>query len=206
MRETWVWSLGWEDPLEEDMATHSNILVWRIPWAEECGGLQSMGSQELNTSEWLSTAEHNSFLGPIWVGRGASCPENGHILPSTHTPHCPSSCPGEKPGPYRGQGEVTSFPRQLLLIHLIEWGSHTWGSRALRLKKVRSSWPARGGSIGERQAGDPTVPASYQSHPSPPSQEYGASAEWKRGVKTRHQVGPHRGELPQSSMQDSAAA
>ena len=45
--ETWVLSLGWEDPLEEGMATHSNILVWRIPTAEEPGGLQSMGSQRV---------------------------------------------------------------------------------------------------------------------------------------------------------------
>ena len=41
MRETWVWSLGWEDPLEKEMATHSSILAWRISWTEEPGGLQS---------------------------------------------------------------------------------------------------------------------------------------------------------------------
>ena len=41
-QETWVWSLGWEDPLEKRMATHSSILVWRIPWTEEPGGLQFM--------------------------------------------------------------------------------------------------------------------------------------------------------------------
>ena len=45
MQETQVRSLGWEDPLEEGMATHSSILAWRIPWAEEHGRLQSMGSQ-----------------------------------------------------------------------------------------------------------------------------------------------------------------
>ena len=44
-QEMWVRSLGWEDPLEEEMATHSSILAWRIPWMEEPGGLQSMGSQ-----------------------------------------------------------------------------------------------------------------------------------------------------------------
>ena len=42
VRETWVRSLGWEDPLEEGMATHFSILAWRIPWTEEPGGLQSM--------------------------------------------------------------------------------------------------------------------------------------------------------------------
>ena len=43
--ETWVGSLGWEDPLVESMATHSSIFAWSIPWAEEPGRLQSMGSQ-----------------------------------------------------------------------------------------------------------------------------------------------------------------
>ena len=42
-QEMQIWSLGWEDPLEEGMATHSSILAWRIPWTEEPGGLQSMG-------------------------------------------------------------------------------------------------------------------------------------------------------------------
>ena len=45
MQETWVRSLGWEDPLEKEMATHSCILAWKIPWTEEPGRLQSMGSQ-----------------------------------------------------------------------------------------------------------------------------------------------------------------
>ena len=51
MQETWVQSLGWEDPLEKGMATHSSILAWRIPWTEEPGGPQSMGSQELDPTE-----------------------------------------------------------------------------------------------------------------------------------------------------------
>ena len=47
MWETWVRSLGWEDPLEKEMATHSSILAWRIPWTEEPGGLQFMESQRV---------------------------------------------------------------------------------------------------------------------------------------------------------------
>ena len=47
VQETWVRSLGWEDPLEKEMATHSSILAWKIPWTEEPGGLQSMGSQRV---------------------------------------------------------------------------------------------------------------------------------------------------------------
>ena len=50
MWETWVRFLGWEDPLEESMATHSRILAWEIPWTEEPDGLQPMGSQELDTT------------------------------------------------------------------------------------------------------------------------------------------------------------
>ena len=49
MRETWVRSLGQEDPWEKEMATHSSILAWRIPWMEELGGLQSMGRKESDT-------------------------------------------------------------------------------------------------------------------------------------------------------------
>ena len=56
MWETWVVSLGWEDTPEEGVATHSSILAWRIPWIEEPGVLQSMGSKESNTAERLSTA------------------------------------------------------------------------------------------------------------------------------------------------------
>ena len=47
MKETWVQSLGQEDPLEKGMATHFSILAWRIPWKEEAGRLQSIGSQRV---------------------------------------------------------------------------------------------------------------------------------------------------------------
>ena len=47
MQETQVQSLGWEDPLEKEMGTHSSILAWKIPWTEEPGGLQSMGSRRV---------------------------------------------------------------------------------------------------------------------------------------------------------------
>ena len=53
MQETWVQFLGWEDPLEKGMATHSNILAWRILWTEEPGGLQSMGSQRVR-QDWAA--------------------------------------------------------------------------------------------------------------------------------------------------------
>ena len=47
MQETWVRSLGWEDPLEKEMETHSSTLAWKIPWTEERGGLQSTGLQRV---------------------------------------------------------------------------------------------------------------------------------------------------------------
>ena len=51
LQEAWVGLLGWEDPLEEGMATHSSILACRIPWTEEPGGLQSCGRKELDMAE-----------------------------------------------------------------------------------------------------------------------------------------------------------
>ena len=62
MQETWVWSLGWEDSLEEGMATHSSILAWRIPRTEEPGGLQSMGSQRVRYN-WATNHTAQSVSG-----------------------------------------------------------------------------------------------------------------------------------------------
>ena len=59
MRETWVWSLAWEDPLEEGIATHSSILAWRIPMVREAYGPWSC--KELDKTEWLSTQQLNTY-------------------------------------------------------------------------------------------------------------------------------------------------
>ena len=56
MQETWVQSLGGEDPLEKEIATHSNILTWRIPWTEKSGWLQSTESKESGTTERLTVS------------------------------------------------------------------------------------------------------------------------------------------------------
>ena len=61
MWNTWVRSLGREDPLEKEMATHSSILAWRIPWTEEFGGLQSTGRKESGTTKQLHF-HHYIFL------------------------------------------------------------------------------------------------------------------------------------------------
>ena len=59
MRDTWVRSLGGKDRLEKEMATHSSILAWRIPWMEELGGLQSMGSQRVG-HDWATSLHFTS--------------------------------------------------------------------------------------------------------------------------------------------------
>ena len=59
MRETRVRSLGREDPLQKEMATHSSILAWRTPWTEEPGRLQSMGSQQLDMAKQLTHHHHH---------------------------------------------------------------------------------------------------------------------------------------------------
>ena len=58
MQETWIWSLGWENPLKKGVVTHSSILAWRIPWTEEPGRLQFMGSQRVR-HDWAT----NTFKG-----------------------------------------------------------------------------------------------------------------------------------------------
>ena len=62
MWETRVWSLGWEDPLEKEMATHCSTPAWKIPWMEEPGGLQSMGSQRVGHDWVISLSFFLSFL------------------------------------------------------------------------------------------------------------------------------------------------
>ena len=64
MQETWetcVQSLGWEDTLEKEMATHSSVLAWEVPWTEEPGGLQSMGSQESDMTEHTRNNANNEY-------------------------------------------------------------------------------------------------------------------------------------------------
>ena len=60
MLEMMVQSLGWKDPLEKEVATHSSILAWRIPWTEEHGGLQSMGRKESDMTEQLHFTSPNA--------------------------------------------------------------------------------------------------------------------------------------------------
>ena len=61
MQGTWVQSLGRENPLEEEVVTHSSILAWRIPWTEEPGGLQSLGSERVRRDLATKQEQHCSY-------------------------------------------------------------------------------------------------------------------------------------------------
>ena len=77
LRETRVWSLGWEEPLQKEMATHSSILAWRIPWMEKPGRLQSMGSQRV-WHDWATSLSlfslQLSFVFTLWPSFFLSLP------------------------------------------------------------------------------------------------------------------------------------
>ena len=79
MQETLVWSLGWDDPLEEEMAVHSSILAWRIPWTKEPGGLQSMWSHRVG-HDWALSISTYVYL---WL--------NHFIVHLKLTQHCKST-------------------------------------------------------------------------------------------------------------------
>ena len=76
VQETQVWSLGWEDPLEDGMATHSSILAWRIPWTEQPDGLQSMGLQRVGHGWTINTF---TFCGSLYQGHRYGAPYQGHL-------------------------------------------------------------------------------------------------------------------------------
>ena len=65
MQETRAQSLGWEDPLEEGVVTHSSILAWRIPWTEDPGGLHSMGSQRVG-HHWVTNTHTFWYMAAIY--------------------------------------------------------------------------------------------------------------------------------------------
>ena len=85
LQETWVWSLGQEDPLEKGLPAHSSILTWRIPWTEEPGGLQSMGLQRVG-QDWAVYSPPGSSVHGYSPGKNAGvgchlCKKNTKNLP-----------------------------------------------------------------------------------------------------------------------------
>ena len=71
MQETQVSSLGWQDTLQKEMTTHSSILAWRIPWTEEPGGLQPMGSQKAGHNQATNTLTFKYVIGHLKMGSKA---------------------------------------------------------------------------------------------------------------------------------------
>ena len=112
MPETWVQSLGQEDPLEKEVTTHSNILAWEIPWTEEPGRLQSMGSQtvghDLPTKQQQITLLLHSILGVSKV-----------TYPQTEAETLPSNYPSLRAG--KGQSFWKQLPRLLIKLAWFRW-------------------------------------------------------------------------------------
>ena len=103
MQDTLVRSLGWEDPLEKEMATHSSILSWREPWTEEPGGLQSMGSQKVR-HHWTTNTFTLRELWPLIDFPGGS---DGKA--SAYSAGDPGSIPGLGRSPGEGNGNWLQY-------------------------------------------------------------------------------------------------
>ena len=121
MWETWIRSLGQEDPLEKEMATHSSIHAWKIPWTEQPGGLQSMESQRVGrdwaTSAQLSSAGLMTTTRLKWLfSRSVVSNFLQSHGPQHYRPPCPSPSPGACSNSYEQWCSVMSV---ILLNHLI---------------------------------------------------------------------------------------
>ena len=116
LQEMWVWPLGWEDPLEKEMATDSSILAWRIPWTEELKGLQFMGLQESDMTEWLIALYILTEPKMKWVSFHASF----HPFLTCHWKQVVREAPVRSPGPEESGG---GWGAQLPLHIQLECGS-----------------------------------------------------------------------------------
>ena len=110
MWETWVQSLGWEDPLEKGTATYSSILAWRIPWKEEPGGLQYIGRKELGTTKVTKQA-HTCAQVKFFTGSSIKYNQIAYAAATAKSlQSCPTLC-----DPSRG----FSQPRDLTCVSYI---------------------------------------------------------------------------------------
>ena len=126
MQETQARSLGWEDPLEKEMATHSSILAWRIPWTEEPDGLRSMGSQRVG-HDWATSLHFHSAY---------KLNKQGDSIQSWHTPSpiwnqsvvpCPVLTVASWPA-YRflkRQGRWSGIPISFRIFHSLLWSTQS---------------------------------------------------------------------------------
>ena len=108
--ETWVQFVGWEGPLEEGMATNSSILAWRIPWTEEPGGLQSMGSQRVRHNQ--ETKHSNTFSIHFHICITSDIQEDTHQTVNSYS------------GQSRGRREDS--PSRLGLMIIMQFSSHNY--------------------------------------------------------------------------------
>ena len=92
VQETWIWSLDWEDPLGNEMATHSSILAWRIPWTEE-PGYSPWSCRESDVTEWLTCTHISPIVSTIhqmWVWASTVPQIFSYIFTLCFTDHYPS--------------------------------------------------------------------------------------------------------------------
>ena len=134
MQETPVWSLGQEDPLEKEMATHTSIFAWRIPWTEEPGGPQFMGSQRVrhdwvtNTHSGISPSAHVTYpANPAKIGRNIAARLRTFGFISATKPH--------------------SFMQRIFHIQKNEWwhcweGGLNWNAQHQGTCRVRNIAPS----------------------------------------------------------------
>ena len=127
MQETRVLSLGWEDSLEKGMAIHSSILAWRIPWREEPGGPQSMGSQRVGHN-WAT----NTFFGLPWWEVVKNLPANAGNIRDL------GSIPGSVRSPGGGNGYHTC-----ILAWRIPWREEPGGLQSVGSQRGRHSWETK---------------------------------------------------------------
>ena len=130
MQETWVWSLGREDPLEKEMATHSSTLAWRIPWMEEPSRYSPRGCKELDVTEWLH------FFSPLSKTLSLQSWEFRELLLGQSWECCsPNQCWGLSKIP--GQGKTPRTRGQVVMnLGMVEGRQE----RQLTQDKFRKHW------------------------------------------------------------------
>ena len=127
----WARSLGWEDSLEEEMATHSSILTWRVPWTEEPGGLQSIGSQR---------------VGHGWVTKHARCIRLGvHPIPASLVAQMVKHLPTMQETRVRSVGREDLLEKEMathssILAWRIPWTEEPVGLQFMGSQRVGHNW------------------------------------------------------------------
>ena len=134
MQATWHPSLGQEDPLEKEMATHSSILAWKIPWTEKPGGVHSLGSQRVRHN-WACTHVHTHTHKYIQEVRVKVFPGGSEVKASAHNAGDLGLIPGSgrSPGegnsnPLRSPGEGNSNPLQYSCLENPMEGGAWWAT------------------------------------------------------------------------------